>query len=83
MLTQLNASQCHENTPAPSADTACGPNLGEDEKGIKAPSNRKCLWAAPGAEVEDTSKFVQGVTLALPLSISLWAIIIWGLKLLF
>lgn len=83
MLTQVNASQCHEEIPAPSADPACEQNFGEDQRGIQDPSNSKRLWAAPSDEIEDTSNFIQGVTIALPLSISLWAFIIWGLKLLF
>jgi hypothetical protein len=37
-------------------------------------------WAAAGSQPHQTHKFMRGLSIALPLSVSLWAFMIWGIR---
>lgn len=37
-------------------------------------------WSTAGAEPEQSHNFMRGLSIALPLSVSLWAFMIWGIR---
>jgi hypothetical protein len=37
-------------------------------------------WSTASAEPVQTHKFMRGLSIALPLSVSLWAFMIWGIR---
>jgi hypothetical protein len=83
MLSSNNACRRHGSHPAESANPTLELALAEDDAEIKVPSTRDQRWESPCAEIEHASKFIKGLTIALPASITLWACIILGLKAIF
>lgn len=80
MFSQNNACRRREDQPTESVDPTLGLAIAEDDAGFMASTDEDRRWETPHSDDEEVSNFIIGLTIALPLSISLWAFMIWGLK---
>lgn len=82
MLSQKNTCRRHENPSAESASPACELVFNEDMDASEPLSRgQRCEPRYAGGQ--EASKFIKGITIALPASITLWAGMIMGLKAIF
>ena len=66
--------------PAHAVEPAYGLEIADLEEGREEAKTRTYGCAAPGVDPDQASKFIKGLTIALPLSISLWALMIMGIR---
>ncbi len=84
MLPSSTASQLREIDPQPTAERSAGswtPPLKAHRHRHLAAGDRP--WDDGQADPEHGANFIKGLGIALPLSVSLWAMMIWGLKAIF
>ena len=83
MFSKNNACRGHDNHSGESVNPASEAVMTEDKGDLGTPSIRGQRWEASCVEVEHPSKFIKGIIIALPASITLWAGMILGLKAIF
>lgn len=83
MLISKNAYQNYETVPAEAAYPKYEILLTEPEVVIEKSPLSDCQWEDLSVNYVQENGFFKGFLVTLPVSISLWAIIIWSIKSLF
>mgnify|MGYP001815351903 FL=1 len=87
MLSSNHAYRHKEHQPAEAASSTTELAVNMDEVEINGASATSQRWETSCADADDhmehPSKFIKGVTIALPASITLWAGLLLGLKAIF
>ena len=83
MLITKNVYQSYETVPDEAACADFERLLDEPEVAIKKPAMNDIQWEDLSVNYVKENGFFKGFIATLPVSIALWAVLIWGIKALF